>query len=77
MTELPPAWSFDEVAHAGDEHLEGAYVAAYDRKAAFDPTDELALMAELGLDENSTMVDLGVRTERSPSRAQFCPTRRR
>lgn len=58
-------WSrtlIDEIALAGHEHLDSAYVAAYDRKAGFDPTDELALLRELGLGQQSTLVDLGAGT---------------
>jgi SAM-dependent methyltransferase len=48
-----------EIALAGAEHLDPAYVAGYDRKAAFDPTDDLR---ELGLGANSTVIDLGAGT---------------
>jgi ubiquinone/menaquinone biosynthesis C-methylase UbiE len=57
-----PDWFFDERAHAGDEHLDPGYVAAYDRKAATDPAEDLALLRELGLNETSTLVDLGAGT---------------
>jgi ubiquinone/menaquinone biosynthesis C-methylase UbiE len=57
-----PAWYFDEVAHAGAEHLDPAYVAAYDRKAGVDPRDDVALLATLGLNETSFVVDLGAGT---------------
>jgi hypothetical protein len=30
------AWYPDELAHAGPEHLDAAYVATYDRKASTD-----------------------------------------
>lgn len=53
------AWSFDERAHAGAEHLDPAYVAAYDRKAGFDPAADLALLRGPGLKERGTLVDLG------------------
>lgn len=32
---------FDELAHAGPEHLDPAYVAEYDRKAGFDSRNAL------------------------------------
>jgi len=51
-----------EISLAGQEHLDPAYVAAYDRKAGFDPTEELVLLRELGLGEQSTLVDLGAGT---------------
>jgi SAM-dependent methyltransferase len=58
-------WSrmlLDEIALAGQEHLDPAYVAAYDRKTAFDPSDDLVLLRELGLGRQSTLVDLGAGT---------------
>jgi hypothetical protein len=33
MTE---SWWLDELAHAGDEHLDPAYVAGYETKAGYD-----------------------------------------
>jgi ubiquinone/menaquinone biosynthesis C-methylase UbiE len=56
------AWTFDELAHAGDEHLDPAYVAAYDRKAAVDPAADLALLRSHGLSAQDTLVDLGAGT---------------
>jgi ubiquinone/menaquinone biosynthesis C-methylase UbiE len=56
------AWTFDELAHAGDEHLDPTYVAAYDRKAAVDPAEDLALLRSQGLGAMSTLVDLGAGT---------------
>jgi ubiquinone/menaquinone biosynthesis C-methylase UbiE len=56
------AWTFDELAHAGDEHLDPAYVATYDRKAAVDPAEDLALLRSQGLSATSTLVDLGAGT---------------
>jgi ubiquinone/menaquinone biosynthesis C-methylase UbiE len=49
----------DEVSFAGGEHLDSDYVAAYDRKAAFDPEEDLALLRNHGLGSESTLVDLG------------------
>src|SRR5262249_7062858 len=57
-----PDWFIDELAHAGDEHLDAAYVATYDRKAGTDPTEDVALMRSLGLGEKSVLVDLGAGT---------------
>ena len=59
---MPAGWVFDESAHAGAEHLDPSYVASYDRKALVDPAEDLALLRELGLDETSTVVDLGAGT---------------
>lgn len=56
------AWFFDELAHAGDEHLDPTYVAGYDRKAQTDPKDDLTLLRTLGLDQSSTLVDFGAGT---------------
>lgn len=55
-------WTFDELRHAGEEHLDPAYVAEYDRKAAVDPADDLALLRSQGLSAQSTVVDLGAGT---------------
>jgi SAM-dependent methyltransferase len=57
-----PRWFPDELARAGEEHLDPAYVAAYDRKTGFDPADDVALLRRLGLDETATLVDLGAGT---------------
>jgi ubiquinone/menaquinone biosynthesis C-methylase UbiE len=56
------ALTFDELAHAGDEHLDPAYIATYDRKAAVDPTADLALLRGQGLKATSTLIDLGAGT---------------
>ena len=53
---------FDEVAFAGPEHLDAAYVAAYDRKARVDPTSDLELLQARGLGSESTLVDFGAGT---------------
>jgi ubiquinone/menaquinone biosynthesis C-methylase UbiE len=60
--EQPPAWYPDELAHAGPEHLDPQYVAAYDRKAGVDPAEELDRLQRLGLNATSTLVDLGAGT---------------
>jgi ubiquinone/menaquinone biosynthesis C-methylase UbiE len=59
-----PQALFDEAAHAGLEHLDPASVAGYDRKAGFeaDAADEVRLLRGLGLDERSTLIDLGAGT---------------
>jgi ubiquinone/menaquinone biosynthesis C-methylase UbiE len=57
-----PHWFLDELAHAGDEHFDASYVPEYDRKAATDPSAELALLCGLGLNETSTLVDFGAGT---------------
>jgi len=57
-----PDWYLDELAHAGPEHLDPAYIATYDRKAGTDPAIDVAALQRLGLDETSVLVDLGAGT---------------
>jgi SAM-dependent methyltransferase len=58
-------WRLEEPAHAGAEHLDPDYVAGYDRKAGDDPAAApLDLLRRLGLDGQSTLVDLGAGTGR-------------
>jgi ubiquinone/menaquinone biosynthesis C-methylase UbiE len=52
----------DEIGLAGREHLDAAYVAVYDRKAGFEPEEDIALLCGLGLGRSSTLVDLGAGT---------------
>ena len=54
----------DELAHAGHEHRDPAYVSQYDRKAALDEDarEEVELLRSLGLTGDSTLVDLGAGT---------------
>jgi SAM-dependent methyltransferase len=54
----------DEVALAGREHLDPAHVAAYDRKSGTDPSADLLVLHRHGLNETSTLVDLGAGTGR-------------
>jgi SAM-dependent methyltransferase len=50
----------DELAHAGPEHLDAAFVAGYDRKQGYpDPAEDLAIFEARGLDAASAVVDLG------------------
>lgn len=55
-------WYPDELASAGPEHRDPAYVATYDRKAQTDPAEDVATLRALGLDERSTLIDLGAGT---------------
>lgn len=57
-----PDWFPDELAHAGGEHLDPAYVPGYDRKANTNPAEDIALLRELGLNERHTVVDMGAGT---------------
>ena len=52
-------WWLDELAHAGAEHLDAEYVAGYELKAGYDPTDDVNALRALGLNARSTVVDLG------------------
>jgi ubiquinone/menaquinone biosynthesis C-methylase UbiE len=58
-------WMLDELAHAGPEHLDPDFVAGYERKQGYpDPSEDLTVLAAHGLDETSTVVDLGAGTGR-------------
>ena len=58
-------WMLDELAHAGPEHLDPAFVAGYERKQGYtDPAKDLVVLAAHGLDATSTVVDLGAGTGR-------------
>jgi len=53
-------WMLDELAHAGPEHLDAAFVAGYDRKQGYpDPAEDLASFEAHGLGRTSSVVDLG------------------
>ncbi|MBX6355730.1 MAG: class I SAM-dependent methyltransferase [Micromonosporaceae bacterium] len=53
-------WMLDELAHAGPEHLDPAFVAGYDRKQGYpDFTEDVAVLRAHGLTKESTVVDLG------------------
>jgi len=58
------SWWLDELGHAGDEHLDAEYVAAYDRKAGFDPAEDVDVLKGHGLDDSTTLIDLGAGTGR-------------
>jgi len=55
-------WRLDELAHAGQEHLDALYVAGYDRKSSTDWSEEVADLRALGIGSASTVVDLGAGT---------------
>ncbi|MGH9270937.1 MAG: class I SAM-dependent methyltransferase [Ilumatobacteraceae bacterium] len=55
-------WHLDERAHAGPEHLDEGYVSGYERKAGFDPTEDVELLRVHGLRRDSTVVDVGAGT---------------
>jgi SAM-dependent methyltransferase len=55
-------WWLDERAHAGDEHLDAAYVSGYDRKSGYDPAEDVEALRRRGLGPGSSVVDLGAGT---------------
>jgi SAM-dependent methyltransferase len=61
MTSVEP-WYPDELEWAGPEHLDPEFVAGYDEKQQFDPTADVALLADLGIGRDATIVDLGAGT---------------
>lgn len=54
-----PTWFLDELQHAGRENLEAGHVARYDAKEDARATDEVALLKELGLSQQSLVVEFG------------------
>jgi len=56
------AWTINELAHAGRENLDPAHVARYDQKEDGDAAAELAALQAFGVDEHSTVIDLGTGT---------------
>ncbi len=59
---MRPDWVPDETSTAGAEHLDASYVAAYDRKSATDPSEDVRRLLALGVDERATVVDMGAGT---------------
>ncbi len=60
---MTDAWMLDELAHAGPEHLDDAFIAGYDRKQGYPDADEdLAEFEAHGLGPDSRVVDLGAGT---------------
>lgn len=57
-----PTWFPDELAHAGEEHLDTSYVPGYDAKSQTDPTADLDALLATGLNETQTLIDLGAGT---------------
>jgi ubiquinone/menaquinone biosynthesis C-methylase UbiE len=62
MHPMTKPWMIEERDYAGAEHLNDAFVAAYDRKQQFDPSADVAALADHGLGRDSTLVDLGAGT---------------
>lgn len=57
-----PGWLLDELATAGRENLDAGHVARYDAKEDASAAAELRLCQELGVDGDSTVVDVGAGT---------------
>jgi ubiquinone/menaquinone biosynthesis C-methylase UbiE len=61
-------WMLDELALAGDEHLDPEFVAAYDLKQGTAPdeaaAEDLVILRSYGVGARSTVVDLGAGTGR-------------
>jgi cyclopropane fatty-acyl-phospholipid synthase-like methyltransferase len=59
-------WMLDELAHAGPEHLDDAFVAGYDRKQGHPPVDDdlTVFQGHHALGPGTTVVDLGAGTGR-------------
>ncbi len=60
----PKPWWLEELSFAGQEHLDPAYIAGYDRKSGVDSIDDVALLRAHGLDATSNVVELGAGTGR-------------
>ncbi len=54
-----PGWRLDELGSAGRENLDSAHVARYDEKEDAGAGAEVALLVDLGLGAESTVVELG------------------
>jgi SAM-dependent methyltransferase len=60
---MDASWMLDEMAHAGPEHLDPAFVAGFDRKQGRpDPADDIAVFRSHGLGEESVLVEFGAGT---------------
>jgi ubiquinone/menaquinone biosynthesis C-methylase UbiE len=57
-----PGWLLDEVASAGRENLDAEHVARYDAKEDAAAAAEVLFCRELGLNDQSVVVELGVGT---------------
>ena len=60
--DLPPGWLLDEVASAGRENLNADHVSRYDSKMDAEAAEELVLLKQLGLNEQSEVLDIGAGT---------------
>ncbi|MDQ6812050.1 MAG: methyltransferase domain-containing protein [Actinomycetota bacterium] len=53
---------FDEIAHAGPEHLDADFVGAFDERMPRDWSSDVATLLAFGVGPTSTVVDLGAGT---------------
>src|SRR5689334_14024644 len=62
---MAQTWFLDELAYAGPEHLDDAFITGYDRKQGFpDFAPDIAEFRQQGLDHTATVIDLGAGTGR-------------
>lgn len=59
---MNPDWTFDEIRHAGEEHLDAEEVARFGEKMPFNPSTEVDILIEYGLSEKDTIIDFGTGT---------------
>jgi len=59
---MDTGWIPDETSRAGAEHLDASYVATYDNKSGTDPAEDVDRLLALGVNERSTVVDMGAGT---------------
>ncbi len=52
-------WWLNELAYAGDEHLDPEYVGQYTRKAGYDPAEDVVTLKAHGLSPDSSLLDYG------------------
>jgi ubiquinone/menaquinone biosynthesis C-methylase UbiE len=61
--DMTKSWLIDELPYAGPEHLDPDFVAGYDRKQGYPSSaEDLVVLAEHGVGENATVVDLAAGT---------------
>lgn len=61
-SDVNPGWLLNEVANAGRENLDPNHVSRYDSKEDADAADEVLLCQELGLTNESIIVEVGTGT---------------
>jgi ubiquinone/menaquinone biosynthesis C-methylase UbiE len=59
---VPPTWFIDELDFAGRENLDAGHVARYDGKEDAGAVAEVALLTELGMTQESLVVEFGAGT---------------